>query len=43
MAGEHDTEVQIRGQGPGLPARVVAFDVHDDIAVLRVDELPLRR
>ena len=36
VAGETDTVVQIGGVAPGLPARVVVFDPHDDIAVLRV-------
>lgn len=41
VAGESDTAVQVNGVGPGLPATVVAFDVHDDLAVLRVDHLAL--
>jgi S1-C subfamily serine protease len=40
VAGEHDTTVQARGKGPSLPATPVAFDTHDDIAVLRVASLP---
>jgi S1-C subfamily serine protease len=36
VAGETDTAVQVNGVGPGLPATVVAFDIHDDLAVLRV-------
>jgi S1-C subfamily serine protease len=36
VAGEHDTSVQVRGNPPNLPAEVVDFDAHDDIAVLRV-------
>jgi uncharacterized membrane protein required for colicin V production len=36
VAGESDTVVQIGGIAPGLPARAVVFDPHDDIAVLRV-------
>jgi S1-C subfamily serine protease len=36
VAGEGDTAVQIGGVGPGHAAVVVAFDVHDDVAVLRV-------
>jgi S1-C subfamily serine protease len=39
VAGETDTVVQIGGASPGLPARAVAFDPHDDIAVLRVAAL----
>jgi S1-C subfamily serine protease len=36
VAGESDTVVQLRGQPPDVPASVVDFDPHDDIAVLRV-------
>ena len=39
VAGESDTVVQIDGVAPGLPARAVVFDPHDDIAVLRVPGL----
>jgi S1-C subfamily serine protease len=42
VAGEHRTQVQVRGAGPDLAAEVVGFDVHDDIAVLRVPGLGLR-
>jgi hypothetical protein len=42
VAGEHDTEIQVQGAGPGLPVQIVAFDVHDDLAVLRIAHLPLR-
>ena len=42
VAGESDTVVQIGGVAPGLPAHVVAFDPHDDVAVLRVAGLRLR-
>jgi S1-C subfamily serine protease len=41
VAGETDTEVQVGGIGPGRPAQAVDFDVHDDIAVLRVPGLSL--
>jgi S1-C subfamily serine protease len=37
VAGENDTEVQIGGEGMGLSAHAIAFDPHDDIALLRVD------
>jgi hypothetical protein len=37
VAGESDTTVQVRGQGPDLAARVVLFDPHNDVAILRVD------
>ncbi len=39
VAGENDTEVQIGGQGVGLSAHAIAFDPHDDIALLRVNGL----
>jgi S1-C subfamily serine protease len=41
VAGESDTTVQAGGQPPSLPARAVAFDATDDIAVLRVENLGL--
>jgi S1-C subfamily serine protease len=39
VAGEDDTVVQLRGTGPKLRARAIAFSARDDIAVLRVDGL----
>jgi S1-C subfamily serine protease len=39
VAGEQDTTVEVGGRSPGLPARAIAFDPTDDIAVLRVAEL----
>ena len=39
VAGQDDTIVQVGGSGPDLPARAVAFDVRNDVAVLRVDGL----
>jgi S1-C subfamily serine protease len=36
VAGESDTVVQLDGHPPGIPAAVVVYDPHDDIAVLRV-------
>jgi len=39
VAGETDTVVQPSGLPPGLRAQAVAFDPHDDIAVLRVPGL----
>ncbi|MDQ1703056.1 MAG: hypothetical protein QOF57_2308, partial [Frankiaceae bacterium] len=39
VAGQDDTIVQVRGVGPKLDARVVAFRPRDDIAVLHVDGL----
>ncbi len=41
VAGEHDTTVEVGGSSPSLPARVVAFDPRDDIAVLFVSGLDL--
>src|SRR3954451_19956010 len=41
VAGETDTAVQVGGVGAGIPGTVVAFDVHDDVAVLRVRGLGL--
>ena len=42
VAGESDTAIQIGGVGTSRPAAVVGFDVHDDVAVLRVPGLGLR-
>ena len=39
VAGESDTKVQVHGLGLGLPAQVVDFDPHDDLAVLKVHGL----
>jgi S1-C subfamily serine protease len=41
VAGESDTIVEVGGGQPDLPAELVAFDPHDDIAVLRVPGLKL--
>jgi S1-C subfamily serine protease len=44
VAGEDDTTV-VPSSGASLPAQVVVFDPHDDVAILRVPELdaaPLR-
>lgn len=41
VAGEQDTTVQPGGLGPARAAAVLVFDVHDDIAVLRVPGLTL--
>ncbi len=41
VAGETTTQVQPEGNGIPLPARVMAFDEKNDIAVLRVDDLRL--
>jgi len=42
VAGQDDTTVQLGGEGPRLEAEVVAFDAHDDVAVLRVEGLRAR-
>jgi S1-C subfamily serine protease len=42
VAGETDTTVEVHGNPPDLPAEVVDFDPHDDIAVLRVPEIDER-
>ena len=42
VAGEDDTGVQVGGDAPTLPAQVLAFDRHDDLAVLDVPGLELR-
>jgi S1-C subfamily serine protease len=42
VAGESDTVVEPGGNAPGLPARAVAFDPHNDIAILRVSGLHAR-
>jgi uncharacterized membrane protein required for colicin V production len=39
VAGEKDTTVQVAGVGAQLPARVLVFDPHNDIAVLSVSGL----
>jgi S1-C subfamily serine protease len=39
VAGQEDTTIQLRGEGPVLDAVAVAFDATDDVAVLRVDGL----
>jgi S1-C subfamily serine protease len=39
VAGQDDTEVQVRGDGERLRVAVVAFDVRNDVAVLRVEGL----
>ncbi len=41
VAGESDTTVQVRGRSPSLPARPIAFDPTDDVAVLSVPGLGL--
>jgi S1-C subfamily serine protease len=41
VAGEHDTTVQVGGGSPSLPARPIAFDPREDIAVLSVPGLAL--
>jgi S1-C subfamily serine protease len=41
VAGETDTQVQIGGVGQGRPARAILFDPTNDLAILRVPDLPL--
>jgi S1-C subfamily serine protease len=41
VAGEISTQIQPEGNGLPIPARVMAFDEKNDIAVLRVDGLRL--
>lgn len=41
VAGEHDTTVQVGGSSPSLPARTIAFNPRNDIAVLFVPGLGL--
>ncbi|HEX8205853.1 MAG TPA: MarP family serine protease [Solirubrobacteraceae bacterium] len=39
VAGQHDTVVQVAGEGARLDADAVAYNSDDDVAVLRVDGL----
>src|ERR671933_1995717 len=39
VAGQHDTVVELPGSANELPARAVAFDAHNDVAVLAVPSL----
>jgi S1-C subfamily serine protease len=41
VAGESDTAVEVGGEPPELPAKVVRFDPRNDVAVLRVAGLAL--
>jgi S1-C subfamily serine protease len=41
VAGEDHTQVQVGGLGPDLAGELVGFDVHNDIALLRVPGLRL--
>lgn len=41
VAGEQDTTVEVGGRSPSLPARAIAFDPTDDLAVLSVADLGL--
>jgi S1-C subfamily serine protease len=36
VAGQDDTTVQVRGEGPHLDAQAIWFDPHNDVALLRV-------
>jgi len=42
VAGEENTTIQIPGQGLSRRADVVVLDIHNDIAVLHIDELGLK-
>jgi trypsin-like peptidase/colicin V production protein len=42
VAGQDETEVQPRGEGPELDATAVHFDSRNDVAILRVDGLEAR-
>ena len=42
VAGETDTTVQVHGNPPGVATELLAFDPHDDLAVLRVPGLTQR-
>jgi S1-C subfamily serine protease len=39
IAGQDDTTVQVRGEGPRLQSTAVAYDPTNDVAVLRVPDL----
>ena len=39
IAGQDDTTVQVRGEGPKLDARAAVFDVTNDVAIIRVEGL----
>jgi S1-C subfamily serine protease len=39
VAGQEDTTVQLRGEGPALDAVAIAFDRTEDVAVLQVEGL----
>lgn len=41
VAGQRETQVLVGGREPGLPARIVAFDPLNDIAVAQVPSLEL--
>ena len=42
VAGQRDTEVLLRGEGEEFPARAVAFESRNDLAILRVEGLEAR-
>lgn len=39
VAGERNTAIQIKGKGESIRARVVLYDTHNDVAILRVSGL----
>jgi len=41
IAGEGDTNVEVAGEGPGIPATPILFDPRNDVAILRVPGLDL--
>lgn len=42
VAGEKNTKVELAGSGRPLPARAIAFDPRNDVAILRVHGLALK-
>lgn len=43
VAGERSTSIQLLGTGPAIRARVVLYDTHNDVAVLRISGVDLHR
>jgi S1-C subfamily serine protease len=40
VAGQDDTTVQVRGEGPHVDAQAIWFDPRNDLAILRADGIP---